>query len=200
METLRQFFACGLLDSAFWHKFTLTEKSRVYGEWKNGLHKELKPFQTEDGLHFENERKSEKYGKALDTAVNAWMQGKNIETNIKKWFDFSVPEPQIPKNYIEKSIEKYELAKEKEFNKPLLEDDIKNLYWIASEPILQNEKLIWFYKQEMEEEKIPKDLQKSDADILAFIKNLNNKNAIKKTNGKILDYLKSFRGRGLVKI
>ena len=52
----------------------------------------------------------------------------------------------------------------------------------------------------MEEEKIPKDLQKSDADILAFIKNLNNKNAIKKTNGKILDYLKSFRGRGLVKI
>ena len=209
METLRQFFACGLLDSAFWHKFTLTEKSRVYGEWKNGLHKELKPVKTDDGLHFENERKSEKYGKALDAAVNAWMQGKNIETNVKKWFDFSVPEPQIPKNYIEKSIEKYELAKEKEFNKPLLEDDIKNLYWIASEPILQNEKLIWFYKQEMEEEKIPRHLQNCGRQIINFLKSLNCKNETKEMIDKkcfdiedstFFDFIKKLRGRGLVKL
>ena len=209
METLRQFFACGLLDSAFWHKFTLTEKSRVYGEWKNGLHKELNPFKTEDGLHFENERKSEKYGKALDAAVNAWMQRKNIETNIKKWFDFSVPEPQIPKNYIEKSIEKYELAKEKEFNKPLFEDDIKNLYWIASEPILQNEKLIWFYKQEMEEEKIPRHLQNCGRQIINFLKSLNCKNETKEMIDKkcfdiedstFFDFIKKLRGRGLVKL
>ena len=206
METLRQFFACGLLDSAFWHKFTLTEKSRVYGEWKNGLHKELKPFKTDDGLHFENEKQSIKYGKALDTAVNAWMHGKNIETNIKKWFDFPVPEPTIPKNYVEKSIEKYELAKEKEFNKALTNDDLKNLYWIASEPILQNGKLIWFYKQEMEEQKLPKDLQNNANEILKLLKDLNKQNVLCennldiKTNGKILEFLKSFRGRGLVKL
>ena len=210
METLRQFFACGLLDSAFWHKFTLTEKSRVYGEWKYGLHKELNPFKTEDGLHFENERKSEKYGKVLDAAVNAWMQGKNIETNIKKWFDFSVPEPQIPKNYIEKSIEKYEIAKEKEFSKQITTEDLEKLYWIGSKPILQNNKMIWFYKQEMEEEKIPKDLQNSSLDIINLFdflsaENTNNRDSQKvisdfANKDKLFNFLKYFRGRGLVKL
>lgn len=210
METLRQFFACGLLDSAFWHKFTLTEKSRVYGEWKNGLHKELKPYSSADGLHFENEEKSKKYGTALDSAVNAWMHEKNIETNVKKWFDFSVPEPTIPKNYIEKSIEKYEIAKEKEFSKEITINDLEKLYWIGSEPILQNGKLIWFYKQEMEEVKIPKDLQSNANDILKLIKNLNcnelNNRDSKKIETefadkiKLYNFLKSFRGRGLVKL
>jgi hypothetical protein len=210
METLRQFFACGLLDSAFWHKFTLTEKSRVYGEWKNGLHKELKPYSTADGLHFENEEKSKKYGQALDSAVNAWMHGKNIETNVKKWFDFSVPEPQIPKNYIEKSIEKYEIAKEKAFSKQITTEDLEKLYWIGSKPILQNNKIIWFYKQECEEEKIPKDLQNSASDIINLFDFLSAENANKRDSKKLisdfankeklLNFLKYFRGRGLVKL
>ena len=32
METLRQFFSAGLLDSAFWHKFVLTRNSTVYSD------------------------------------------------------------------------------------------------------------------------------------------------------------------------
>ena len=39
METLRQLYAAGLLDSCFWHKFVLTRHSRIYSEWKEGLHK-----------------------------------------------------------------------------------------------------------------------------------------------------------------
>ena len=44
METLRQLYAAGLLDSCFWHKFVLTRHSRIYSEWKEGLHKNLNPF------------------------------------------------------------------------------------------------------------------------------------------------------------
>ncbi|MDR2404567.1 MAG: radical SAM protein [Spirochaetaceae bacterium] len=40
-EILRQIFAEGLLDSAFWHKFVLTRHSRIYAEWKRGLHEGL---------------------------------------------------------------------------------------------------------------------------------------------------------------
>ena len=32
METLRQLYAAGLLDSCFWHKFVLTRHSRIYSE------------------------------------------------------------------------------------------------------------------------------------------------------------------------
>ena len=42
METLRQLYEAGLLDSCFWHKFVLTRHSRIYSEWKNGLHKNIK--------------------------------------------------------------------------------------------------------------------------------------------------------------
>ena len=138
------------------------------------------------------------------------MHGKNIETNVKKWFDFSVPEPQIPKNYIEKSIEKYEIAKEKAFSRQITTEDLEKLYWIGSKPILQNNKIIWFYKQECEEEKLPKDLQNSASDIINLFDFLSAENANKRDSKKLisgfankeklLNFLKYFRGRGLVKL
>ena len=68
METLRQLYAAGLLDSCFWHKFVLTRHSRIYSEWKEGLHKNLNPFApknsgvfAKNGLHFKDEEKSAKF-------------------------------------------------------------------------------------------------------------------------------------------
>ena len=49
METLRQLFATGLLDSSFWHKFTLTKHSRIYTEYCKGMHQELEV--TDNPLH-----------------------------------------------------------------------------------------------------------------------------------------------------
>ncbi len=46
-ETLRQLFAAGLIDSAFWHKFTLTRHSTVYAEWQTGKHSELRPLKAD---------------------------------------------------------------------------------------------------------------------------------------------------------
>jgi len=37
-ETVRQFFEHGILDSAFWHKFTLTRHSRIFAEKQQGMH------------------------------------------------------------------------------------------------------------------------------------------------------------------
>lgn len=49
METLRQLFAAGLLNSSFWHKFTLTKHSRIYTEYCKGMHQELEV--TDNPLH-----------------------------------------------------------------------------------------------------------------------------------------------------
>lgn len=46
-ETLRQLFAAGLIDSAFWHKFTLTRHSTVYAEWQGGKHPGLEPLKAD---------------------------------------------------------------------------------------------------------------------------------------------------------
>ena len=63
METLRQFFAAGLLDSAFWHKFVLTRNSTVYNQWKKDgtlnlvSSEESSSAFARNNLHFKGEEK-----------------------------------------------------------------------------------------------------------------------------------------------
>jgi len=89
-EVLRQFFAEGLLDSAFWHQFTLTKHSRIYAEKQKGLHPLLKPngdplygktakskgkiFALND-LSFSGEKKFDRYAEPLHRLLGEWMRG-----------------------------------------------------------------------------------------------------------------------------
>ena len=154
METLRQFYANGLLDSCFWHKFVLTRHSRVYKEWKEGKIPDLKPIDPQEkknaplfaknGLHFEGEKRSEKYGSALDFSLNQWMHGEDLEKPVYKWFDFPVPHPTVPKDFIEKLIAKYEQKRDTEFAK-----FGEKSHWLGGEKIpLPNGKIGWFYMGE----------------------------------------------------
>lgn len=157
METLRQLFKAGLLDSAFWHKFTLTLHSTVYKEWQEGKHPELKIITgndenkkrfAENDLHFAGENKSEKYSEGLNTALDAWMHGQNLDTNVQRWFNFNMPRPTLPKDYIDKLIEKYEARRDSAYREPVTEND--RLFWLGGKPIVQGENLTWFFMgQEM---------------------------------------------------
>lgn len=154
METLRQFYANGLLDSCFWHKFVLTRHSRAFKEWQEGKIKDLKPIINENlplfaknGLHFEGEQKSEKYGRFLDYSLNQWMHGEDLEIPVQRFFDFQVPKPTVSQNFIEKIISEYEIKRNKEFEK-IPNDDSKKI-WLGGEKIkLKNGKIGWFYMGE----------------------------------------------------
>ena len=141
METLRQFYKAGLLDSCFWHKFVLTRHSRVYKEWQEGKHPELKvspqkniPLFAKNGLHFEGEKDSEKYGISLEYSLNEWMHGKNINKNVQFWFDFPVPKPTVPQNFIENLIQKYETKRDSSFAEKL-PDDKSKIFWLGGTKI-----------------------------------------------------------------
>lgn len=186
METLRQFYENGLLDSSFWHKFVLTRHSRVFNEWKQGLIKDLKPVLPDEnkksplfaknGLHFEGEKSSEKYGRALDFSLDEWMHGRGIEKPVQKWFDFPVPKPTVSKDFIKNLIDKYvanvgEAAKTVQrnvFSKSQTSRDAKspekkdvsiahqhdNEFWLGGEKItLPNGKILWFYMGELYKER-----------------------------------------------
>ena len=156
-ETLRQLFAAGLIDSAFWHKFTLTKYSTVYNDWKNGRCTSIKPLpQKKDSfavyeLRFEGEQKSEKYGAPLMTALDAWMHGRGFEKPVQKWFPFSMPKPSIAPNFIDKAIERYEHRRDKAFNEKYpasvtakgvtrgeheIEGNFSRYIWIGGKPIV----------------------------------------------------------------
>ncbi|MBR1535471.1 MAG: radical SAM protein [Treponema sp.] len=165
METLRQFYENGLLDSSFWHKFVLTRHSRAYKEWQEGKIPDLKPIDPQqkknaplfakNGLHFEGEKKSEKYGPALEFSLNQWMHGQDIQKNIQKWFNFPVPRPTVPKNFIAKMISHFESSREACLEKHKSSEALTEgaradkFIWLGGEKIpLPNGKIGWFYMGE----------------------------------------------------
>jgi hypothetical protein len=116
-ETLRQFFASGLLDSAFWHKFVLTRHSRVYAEKRRGLHPALtvkgdienKTTETvfaHNDLSFEGEEKFDKYAEGLEKLLGAWRQGET-EIPVRAAFSFKVKAPSVSPDYVASLLDKY---------------------------------------------------------------------------------------------
>ncbi|MCQ2592800.1 MAG: radical SAM protein [Treponema sp.] len=162
METLRQFFASGLLDSAFWHKFVLTKNSGIFDlikekyctPEKNGEKKGKKSIFAGNNVHFKGEEKYNKFGMPLENALNSWMHGEKLEMKISKWFDFPVPAPTIPKNFIENSINRYERRKNSSVQRVCENMAKKNdykgeeIFWIGTKPVLYENAIKWFYFQE----------------------------------------------------
>ena len=166
METLRQFFEAGLLDSSFWHKFVLTRNSQVFYEWQQGRHSDLNPIIPKSGksifadnnLHFKGEEKFDKFGLPLANALSAWMHGQKLEMKVQKWFDFPVPNPTIPKDFIEKIILRYENKNSQDLDFSRLSGD-KEIYWLASEPQKSKKSCYtWIYLQEEFEEPLSDEL------------------------------------------
>ena len=213
METLRQFFAAGLLDSAFWHKFVLTRNSTVYNQWKKDgtfnlvSSEESSSAFARNNLHFKGEEKFNKFGAPLDTALNAWMHGDRLEQKIQKWFDFPVPQPTVPRNFIETQIEEYE-RKNQARAATLNEKTAQNLWWLGGTPVLcasesgnANQKVYrWLYLMEEQTASV----KLIDLEILSALcpeaSEEKRNAALKKITATpaVLSSLKKLLGRGLV--
>ncbi len=167
METLRQFYSLGLLDSCFWHKFVLTRHSTIYEEWQNGMHPDLCPYEPEqkgilakNGLHFKGESKSEKFGPGLNAALQAWMHGDKLNMSVNKWFDFKTPAPSIPHDYVERAVEEYEERRDGLFGRTIgREIDLEDCWWLGGKILAEKTKsgvrITWNYMTEIMEEIIP---------------------------------------------
>jgi hypothetical protein len=141
METMRQLFRAGLVDSAFWHKFVLTRHSRVYGEWLAGKHRSgraLAPVDergdfADNDLRFSGEDDSSRYGAPLDAALQAWMAGDGLDAPVRSWFPFPMPAPAVAKGLVDGYVAAYERKRDNERNRPC--DPESRYWWVASRPI-----------------------------------------------------------------
>ncbi len=149
IEVMRQLFAAGLVDSAFWHKFVLTRHSRVYGEWKAGMHRDgLEPIEeagdfADNDIRFAGEEESARYTAPLEEALQAWMSGEELETPVKKWFPYAMPSPRIAGDLIETYIALYEKKRDHEWKGSM--DNMAEYSWIASTPVETGEGLVWWH-------------------------------------------------------
>ncbi len=179
LETLRQLFKAGLIDSAFYHKFSLTEHSTIYKEWKEGKHPGLHPLPVDENAFssyercFKEESRSEKYGNGVQTALSNWMHGQSLEKNITKWFDFPMPQPTVSKHLVDDEIARYEERNRKAYS---AKQGSERYVWLGGRPIVlesgkNNYQLTWSYMGELLYADFPQDIHnrkdaQEEADLL----------------------------------
>jgi hypothetical protein len=131
-EAVRQLFAAGLLDSAFWHRFVLTRHSEMYAQWKAGKLPSLEPIDrpgnfASNDLDFKGSERWIPFDAALEGLLGAWMSGTELEIPVRPLRKGGT-KPSMPSDRVENLV----LAAESGAI-----DDIParaRVYWIAGIP------------------------------------------------------------------
>jgi hypothetical protein len=114
MEMVRQLFATGVLQSAFWHRFALTAHSPV------GLNPEkynIKKLTEVAGTFANNDIEYEdpvggdhdSFSYGLKKSLFNYMHGIGLDDPLNKWFEEKVPKTKIAPDFIEKVLMEEEL-------------------------------------------------------------------------------------------
>ena len=133
LEMVRQLFSAGVLQSAFWHQFTMTAHSPV------GLNPEkykvkkvsdtIGTFANNDIEHLDPtgaDHPSFSFG--LKKSLLNFMHGACLDYSLQKWFDFKVPSTTIPADYIVSAL----LQDEYIAHKPTAK-----IIWLGTQPSVE---------------------------------------------------------------
>jgi hypothetical protein len=133
LEMVRQMFSAGILQSAFWHLFTMTAHSPV------GLEPEkfnVKQQQSTKGRFANNDidhvdpggTNHPIYAFGLKKSLLNYMHGTCLDYPLQKWFEFKVPKTTITADYITKSLGEPEYTNHKPTSK---------IVWLGNIPSLE---------------------------------------------------------------
>ena len=108
LEMVRQLFAEGCLDSAYWHRFSATAHAPVGQAPQDfGITLQRVPFTfAENDLQFSDATGVDhaQLGEGLRKAVYNFMHGMGLEDDVRRWFDHAVPKPQVTKKFIREAL------------------------------------------------------------------------------------------------
>jgi len=106
LEMVRQLFKSGVMQSGFWHQFTMTAHSPV-GLNPSGFQVEVMPnqygsFANNDMMHLDpTGAEHDRYGDGLKISMYNYLQLAGLDEPLHKWFDFKVPKTSVAPNHIE---------------------------------------------------------------------------------------------------
>jgi hypothetical protein len=155
-EVLRQFFAAGLLDSAFWHPFVLTRHSGLYAASPPGLGAGTSPLPQDpappfalNDLTFKGEERFRPYGEALDRLLTGWMAG-DSSSPVGKAFPFTVPRPTVSPRLVADLINAYAVSRDQARRSP--PPAAHRVIFLGSRPLLwetpAGTELRWHWRRE----------------------------------------------------
>jgi hypothetical protein len=161
-ELLRQFFAAGLLDSAFWHPFVLPRHSGLYAAPPPGISPRAggrggaggPPVFALNDLSFEGEKRFRKYGGGLDRLLAAWMAG-DCAVPVERAFPFRVKRPGTAPDLVAGLIDGY--ARDRDRLREGPPSPSGGIVFLGSRPLVGEgpggPELRWFWRRE--EQRLP---------------------------------------------
>jgi hypothetical protein len=114
LEMVRQMFKAGILQSAFWHQFTMTAHSPVGLEPERfKVQKQLTvtgSFANNDIEHIDPSGANHPlFAYGLKKSLHNYMHGMCFDDPLQKWFDFKTPKTKINPDYIFTALKEDEL-------------------------------------------------------------------------------------------
>ncbi|MBI1308175.1 MAG: radical SAM protein [Bacteroidetes bacterium] len=129
LEMVRQLFESGVLQSAYWHQFSMTAHSPVGKDPERfGVVSHIPdsrfalndlPFSDATGIDHE------RFSDGLKSSLYNFMYGVGFDKPLQDWFDFEIPETTISPDFISNVLEEGKSRKAKSSDK---------LIWLGSDP------------------------------------------------------------------
>lgn len=114
LEMVRQLFETGVLQSAFWHLFTMTAHSPVgLDPDKYAVRKQTNAIGTFANNDIQHDDPSgadhESFGFGLKKALLNFMHGSCLDFPLRDWFEFKIPKTTIAPDFIKMAIDEPEI-------------------------------------------------------------------------------------------
>ncbi len=133
LEVVRQLFEAGIVQSGYWHRFSMTAHSPVgrdpakYQVAATGP--EPGPFAWNDLWHDDPlGADHETFGPGLAKSLYNFMHGVALREPLSFWFDFKTPRPTVPRQLIQQALG--------EADKPDAAQPNRRLFWLGNVPEL----------------------------------------------------------------
>jgi radical SAM superfamily enzyme YgiQ (UPF0313 family) len=136
LEVVRQLFAAGIVQSGYWHRFSMTAHSPV---GKNPGKYQVVPIGPEPGPFAWNDlwhedptgTDHEQFGAGLAKALYNYLHGVALHEPLSFWFDFRVPKTTVSRQLVQQALQ--------EPGKPDFAKQNQRLFWLGNTPELRQE-------------------------------------------------------------
>nr|WP_230679176.1 B12-binding domain-containing radical SAM protein [Hymenobacter properus] len=136
LEVVRQLFAAGVVQSGYWHRFSMTAHSPV---GKNPAKYQVQAIGPEPAGFAWNDlwhddplgTDHEAFGPGLAKSLYNYLHGVALDEPLARWFDFKTPRPTTPRHLVQQALQAPE--------KPDFARQNQRLFWLGNAPEIRLE-------------------------------------------------------------
>ena len=134
LERVRQLVAANLIQSAFWHRFTVTAHSPIgLKPTAHGLRilgPEFQGFAENDLQHHDQRGTTPEWlGEGLRRSMLNYLEGRGLTLDVRQWFDHAVPKPHVSSTWVQRLLKGRVVADDSQAE--------RRFVWLGGQPVCE---------------------------------------------------------------